>query len=141
VIGVAPPVDAEALLVAYLRGRADVTALAGARISTRLPADFPASGPAVRVTLVSHTPANEAARLWRAHLQAHCYGNGPSGPEAWRLTSAVMGATLEIPDTPGLRDGVVVTAARIIVGAVADIDEPTGTAGYRFSAMLHLHRG
>lgn len=133
------PFDAEALAIGYLRTVATVTTYTGDRISTRFPADFPRSGPSLRLFLVGHRIDDRNGHLQRAHLQVSAYGvDENDGIRASALARTAYAALLALPGYA--HPDVIVTAVATTVALVADPDEPTGAAGYRFGVMVHGHR-
>lgn len=133
------PFDAEALAVGYLRTVPAVTDLADARISTRFPAGFPRTGRSLRVLLVGHRSSDTHGHLQTAHLQVSGYGlDENDGVAASALTRTAYAALLAMP--AWIHTDVVVTAVTTTLPIVADPDEPTGAAGYRFGVMVHGHR-
>jgi len=115
-----------------------VTDLAGTRISTRFPANFPRSGRSLRILLVGQRSSDRHGHLQTAHLQVSAYGTDENdGVAASTLARTAYAALQAMP--AWVHTDVVITAVTTTVPIVADPDEPTGAAGYRFGIMVHGH--
>lgn len=100
--------DVEALVSAYLRSRAEVTALVSTRVYTTIPGTDP-QWPLVRVTRIGGAPViSRPLRLDAATIQVDCFG-GPKAT-AWQIAEtcrAVIAEADRYPHSAGYVTGVV----------------------------------
>lgn len=125
-------VDAEALVVAFLAGQADVAALVGSRISTELP---PApTFPLVRLERIgglTGTPAH----LDRARIQVEAWG--ATKGEAHTVAATVRAALFE--ELPGTHPLGVVTGAEEDLGLTWSPDPESDQPRYVFGVAAFIH--
>lgn len=94
---VAVPVDAEALVSAWLRGNSAVAALVGSAVYTTLPADK--VWPAVRLERIGGTPPYDELVVDEAVIRFNVWG----GPKAlaWQIANTIRA---ELTNLPGVHD-------------------------------------
>lgn len=124
--------DAERLVGSYLRGHADVVALAGTRVTTELPAT--PVYPAVTLTRVGGVPSI-ANYLDVARLEFSCWAATKAA--ALALARTVEAAMLTLPGTHAL--GVVTGVVQVGEGFRWNPDEETDVPRYSFVVECYLH--
>lgn len=136
------PVDVEALAIAHLETDDDLGALVGgpgdaARISSKLPPDFPSAGLAlVQVFRVSATEVDpETGHLERAVVQTNAYGS--SKGEAWDVyaqTHRALRAARRVDHALG-----VVTGVERVSGPTWSPDPRTSAPRYTAAYAVTVH--
>lgn len=129
--------DAEALVIDYLKGRAAVTALVpAAAISTRLRRGWQAGEPALRIRRIGGTATEAtAAHLVRYRVQVEAFAGTTADASA--LARRV---DLELRRMPASSfPGAVVTDVRKDLG-ISDVGDPdSDSERYLFGAVLYAH--
>jgi hypothetical protein len=128
-------VDVEALLVAHLSSDAGVTAIAGDRVSTELPADFE---PEARIQLfrVGGAPLDqETQHVDRAVVQLNVYG--ASKAEAFDTARAALRALLLARSTP--HELGAVTHVERLTGPTWSPDPTTDAPRYLVTMAITVH--
>lgn len=131
--------DAEAIAIAYLLTRTEVTSLVGDRLGTELNLAAPAQLPALRVGVISQTTAARR-HLHVANLQVEAWSS--SRIDASRIARTVVGVLTEdgagsiIGTHPGLG---VVTATEEGIGPRPQPDPETQTPRFLATVLIYVH--
>lgn len=129
--------DAEELVVGYLKGRGDLTALVpAASISTKLRASWRAGEPALRIRRIGGLPTeNVAQHLGRYRLQIEAY----AGTEGDAFAIAAR-ADLELRRMPASSfPAAVVTDVRKDLALRNEPDPDSDSERFLFGAVLYAH--
>jgi hypothetical protein len=128
------PLDAEALLVDYLRS----LGLAGGRVSTDLPDNFEATLPRIRVASVGANAVDRGtAHLWRHRLDLHIYALD-QGTAHDVMVDALDGlARLDVARYEHAAG--VLTGADVDVGPLRSPDPDTPTERYLATVAIFGH--
>lgn len=130
--------DAEALVIAFLKTRSSVTDLVpAASISSKLRKGWTASEPALRIRRIGGLPTEQVAQhLGRYRLQVDAFAE--TEPAAFAIIAA---ADLELRRMPSSSFAdAVVTAVRKDLAVSNSPDPDSDAARYLFGAVLYAHR-
>lgn len=134
---IAEPVDVEALVIARLLTIGEITSEVDDRIGTKFPADWPTSGPAIRVFRYSGSDGERPGWIQKPRIQVDVAGADVSSETAtFALTAKVHRAVFDLIGTHDL--GTVTDVARDLPLQNAP-DPETSIPAYRFGAILTLH--
>jgi hypothetical protein len=128
--------NVEALVSAFLREQAEVTALVGDRVYTSLPKNV--EWPAVRVVVIDELPTGSPLWLVGAIVQVDAWGG--SKADAWRIANtcrAVMDRRLAGAHPEGVVSGV--TPGGLI--DQPDEDFEPAKPRWLFTSTVHAHPG
>jgi hypothetical protein len=129
-------VDAEVLLVAYLRADSGVAALVDTRVSTELPAGFRAE---TRVQLFRTggvpDPSDVAGHLDRPSIQINAFG--ATKGQAFMVAAETIRAVIAAPKATFA--GAVVSHATRVLGPIWSPDPDTDIPRYILGVVLWIH--
>lgn len=130
-----PLVDAEKLLVEYLKGVSELDGLVSDKISTKLPKEFTPEK-RLRLFRVGGTPDPSLAVPWidRPRMQLESYGSTKG--EAFEVSQVAMDAIYQMP---GTYEGAVVTAVTPDLGLQWRPDPHTEAPRYLWGVVLYVH--
>lgn len=141
--------DVEALAAAYLAADADVIAVVGEAVGTRLPAGEAATFPALVVRRVpGGTPSDSVPlHVGRARLQVDAWGDDADGLDddavAHDLAQTALAALLAMEGRktygPPVDQSAVITAVQIVSDPWPLPDPDTERARYLFEVLVTFH--
>jgi hypothetical protein len=135
--------DVKRVVADYLRSHADVSALVGTRVGTRVPSANAGSSwvntdgtPKFPLLVVQRIGGLPAVERWldAARIQLDCWANTEA--DAWKLASTVQAA---LWDLPGNRPLGVVTGVAPDLGMTDSPDPDTGRPRVLFGVVVFAH--